>query len=150
MLGEGKSNVFYFGVFDGHGGDKCSSFLKDWLHDYIERSARTIHGLKKAGDGSTESVMTSDKMETLKQELIDEWKDTVGGYFKRFKPSFEGTNPESEVTTDGCIEASLVHSFLRADLDFITHKGPAFPTEEQATEPFSGGSTASVALISTP
>lgn len=25
----------YFGVFDGHGGDACSNFLKDNMHKYV-------------------------------------------------------------------------------------------------------------------
>ena len=35
----GDPQVFYFGVFDGHGGSECSEFLRDELHGYIERSA---------------------------------------------------------------------------------------------------------------
>lgn len=35
----------YFGVFDGHGGDYCSNFLKDNMHRYVipplSRSPRT-------------------------------------------------------------------------------------------------------------
>ena len=31
--------VFYFGVFDGHGGNECSDFLREELHSYIENSA---------------------------------------------------------------------------------------------------------------
>jgi protein phosphatase 2C family protein 2/3 len=26
----------YFGVFDGHGGDSCSNFLKDNMHKYVQ------------------------------------------------------------------------------------------------------------------
>ncbi|KAI9865534.1 MAG: hypothetical protein M1824_002274 [Vezdaea acicularis] len=36
----GDPQVFYFGVFDGHGGAECSSFLREELHNYIEESAR--------------------------------------------------------------------------------------------------------------
>ncbi|KEF54887.1 uncharacterized protein A1O9_09330 [Exophiala aquamarina CBS 119918] len=35
----GDPQVFYFGVFDGHGGAECSDFLRERLHDYIEKSA---------------------------------------------------------------------------------------------------------------
>ena len=46
--GEGKSaqgasgdpQVFYFGVFDGHGGTECSGFLRESLHSYIEELAK--------------------------------------------------------------------------------------------------------------
>lgn len=36
----GDPQVFYFGVFDGHGGSECSEFLRDQLHDYIEAAAK--------------------------------------------------------------------------------------------------------------
>ena len=31
-------NISYFGVFDGHGGDKCSKFLKANMHNYLLKS----------------------------------------------------------------------------------------------------------------
>ena len=31
-------NISYFGVFDGHGGDKCSKFLKENMHKYLLKS----------------------------------------------------------------------------------------------------------------
>lgn len=34
----GDPQVFYFGVFDGHGGSECSEFLKEKLHQYIEQT----------------------------------------------------------------------------------------------------------------
>ena len=30
-----KLKISYFGVFDGHGGDKCSIFLKDHMHKFL-------------------------------------------------------------------------------------------------------------------
>lgn len=35
----GDPQVFYFGVFDGHGGVECSDFLKDELHEYVQDAA---------------------------------------------------------------------------------------------------------------
>lgn len=35
----GDPQVFYFGVFDGHGGAECSGFLREKLHDYVEKAA---------------------------------------------------------------------------------------------------------------
>lgn len=32
----GDPQVFYFGIFDGHGGSECSEFLKERLHGYVE------------------------------------------------------------------------------------------------------------------
>ena len=36
----GDPQVFYFGVFDGHGGNECSGFLREQLHVYLEEAAR--------------------------------------------------------------------------------------------------------------
>jgi protein phosphatase PTC6 len=35
----GDPQVFYFGVFDGHGGAECSDYLREHLHEYIEKTA---------------------------------------------------------------------------------------------------------------
>ena len=35
----GDPQVFYFGVFDGHGGAKCAQFLHEKLHEYIENTS---------------------------------------------------------------------------------------------------------------
>lgn len=35
----GDPQIFYFAVFDGHGGSECSEFLRDELHGYIEETA---------------------------------------------------------------------------------------------------------------
>lgn len=36
----GDPQVFYFAVFDGHGGNECSDFLREQLHQYLEESTR--------------------------------------------------------------------------------------------------------------
>ncbi|KAB2577568.1 Protein phosphatase 2C manganese/magnesium aspartate binding site [Lasiodiplodia theobromae] len=36
----GDPQVFYFGIFDGHGGNECSDFLRERLHEYLEDSTR--------------------------------------------------------------------------------------------------------------
>ncbi|KAI9781575.1 MAG: hypothetical protein M1816_002248 [Peltula sp. TS41687] len=49
---DGDPQVFYFGIFDGHGGSECSKFLHDSLHAYIEMSAKELglrSTLKPAG-----------------------------------------------------------------------------------------------------
>lgn len=48
----GDPQVFYFGVFDGHGGGDCSRFLKDKLHEYIEEAAQ-IYELQSSLHGQT-------------------------------------------------------------------------------------------------
>jgi len=128
----GDPQVFYFGVFDGHGGDKCSIFLKEQLHKYIEDAVGKLgleSSLGKREERSVSSANTSVERdeenkpdtatpvtdnsqsasqpeaedseqnsssngpaqgspEALELDLITTWKDTVGGYFKRFRPDY--------------------------------------------------------------
>lgn len=218
----GDPQVFYFGVFDGHGGDKCSIWLKDHLHQYLENSAdafalqSTLKGKhSEAGPTSSQTQETNPKAaETIQKNLIDSWRETVGGYFRRFQPDYlptesggrgiplrastitksnnltdtpstrspdpEGTPP----TTPSSLESIFDYSFLRADLDFITASSSLQPSSKTKTpdptppnqppedsseaedededefslgrhthhsaQPFLGGSTCSIALISTP
>lgn len=232
----GDPQVFYFGVFDGHGGNECSDFLREELHGYVERTARTFElgsslkrdsGLMRgfgAGPGQEEAAKvemkskeeveksvdfkqrgvdadrkisspansptvegekplatTSNKPKAveLEQELVAQWKETVGGYFRRFKPQYFSSpaasvdDPSSD--TPISIETVLMHAFLKADLDFITAQARKPDSDNQSDKPlnaddilgepahlkqssnriggptrFLGGSTASVALISTP
>ncbi|KAL8711231.1 MAG: hypothetical protein Q9220_004376 [cf. Caloplaca sp. 1 TL-2023] len=268
--GEGKSadgasgdpQVFYFGVFDGHGGTECSGFLREKLHEYIEEasqqyglesslskktsqgkshkqdlepslpvseksgddSAATADGPDNAGStlraskdratafplsepgtkpaastGTSRSAQASssrgsaapEKVGTLQKSLIHSWRETVGGYFRRFSPSAFTLDPPT-------IDTVLCHAFLTADLSFITaqlrlsasdsdpvladspintsdivpyeRKASPPPTKPSSSSspshltktpqhalppntsrtPFKGGSTASIALISTP
>jgi protein phosphatase PTC6 len=237
----GDPQVFYFGVFDGHGGSECSAYLREHLHQYIECSAKkfdlrsslgkskTISDLPRASTdglstpspkdndalklpekipGSAEDAKTSTrgahqisqplhgvglaKAIDLERDLIARWKETVGGYFRRFKPVFFSLNSGGRGYPPGYdiaqqtrhsssardqkdelvgIETVVVHAFLQADFDFVTaqveeqedlvraeralnegeilgepHK-LATPEEKRA---FKGGSTCSIAMISTP
>ena len=54
----GDPQVFYFGVFDGHGGAECSDYLRESLHRYIEEAASAFQlksslqtASNKDGDG---------------------------------------------------------------------------------------------------
>lgn len=260
----GDPQIFYFGVFDGHGGTECSEFLRDELHGYIEDAAvqfglgsslrrdsqsgsanSSVSGGWVSGDEGTDARQHDDKKRgvdmkgpedvksrmnipepnqegrivgrkpptsepiesvdaqpvtadvpaalRLERELLSEYKDTVGGYFRRFKPahfsitksSLDSTSDPSADAgetpgTDVTIESVLTYAFLRADLDFITaqarkpdpddpklaespvnndevlgaphHVAPNSGRRHRIGGPtrFKGGSTASVALISTP
>ncbi len=206
----GDPQVFYFGVFDGHGGTECSGFLKEKLHEYIEDAAlkyelqSTLNGRTNNvfGDnrnnsepspaagrkdaraaeveegGSQTSTSTSKPSppdankktpeqlaSTLQSALMKSWRQTVGGYFRRFQPSFFNTpaTPPSAPTI-------LTHAFLSADLHFITTQlrlslsttdpvladaplnasDNLYSPSQLASPPFKGGSTCSIALISTP
>jgi protein phosphatase PTC6 len=214
----GDPQVFYFGVFDGHGGSECSEFLREELHEYIEnassqfdlksnlKSARKpLNNPQKAAIASIAKSQLADAMGLsssansgyvkggcddpqileLENTLIDQWKETVGGYFRRFKPQYFCTSAMeggSSKTAQGegfsqallSIEKVLMYAFLRADLDFVTaqatkpdpESGADLPLnhDEVLGEPsrqsrkgqiggptrFKGGSTASIAMISTP
>jgi protein phosphatase PTC6 len=264
----GDPQVFYFGVFDGHGGSECSEFLREKLHGYIEGGAREF-GLKstlqrrkgeitrfgqsslgepeaskdrdgaesvakadqKALDGvevkgedeagvtvepptkeggnaepaqapkveGDESVAQSTdlrKAEELERTIMKQWKELVGGYFRRFKPEFfslsaggqghileresvasKALDKDAEKQQQGSegigVETVLEYAFLRADYEFVyaqvnkdgvdnVRSDAAINQHEILGKPsrynqqiggptrFKGGSTCSVALISTP
>ncbi|MCJ1484042.1 hypothetical protein MMC06_004210 [Schaereria dolodes] len=238
----GDPQVFYFGVFDGHGGAECSGFLRESLHEYIEDAGdkfelvsslkgseeqtrkgnpksptgeeqvdRDTGWLAAAGRESLDSIRmkesfasdpSSTKLEenqvkgvpTAKEDpkppiagspplsqdantsrvtdlegsLIKSWCNTVGGYFRRFRPAALTISQGSDVS----ISTVLTYAFLRADLDFISaqaHKTDADLDLTLSDAPlnasdifdspsyqiggpkrFKGGSTCSLALISTP
>ncbi|KAI8932875.1 hypothetical protein NX059_010355 [Plenodomus lindquistii] len=258
----GDPQVFYFGVFDGHGGAECSGFLREQLHDYVEKAMQQFElksslqqsengnrpgGARAQDNGSrsdrvkkdkdsleaiqmhtppgTEPLKpptsgTNDKLplpgsksmegavdgvppvkqsdsirkaEELEQRLVKDWKELVGGYFRRFKPEFfsmsaggQGHPAEKEANsqrdsgdtavaaTDGIgIETVLEYAFLKADYDFVAAQvgkeeedpvraDKALNADDILGHPsrttkniggssrFKGGSTCSIALISTP
>ncbi|KAF2715721.1 protein phosphatase-like protein 2c [Pleomassaria siparia CBS 279.74] len=261
----GDPQVFYFGVFDGHGGNECSGFLREQLHTYLEgatklfelQSSLNVKGRsgwpsslderRDRSDGSetpatgkemlaavethtpagvdavkpptpgtndpppaagkdnkTEPVDSAPpvkqsdsirKAEELEGCLVKEWKELVGGYFRRFKPEYfsmsvggRGHGTEKDVITkqhalnssisddamEGIgIETVLEYAFLKADYDFVSaqvgkqEEDPvaadrAINDDDILGHPsrtgkhiggknrFKGGSTCSIALISTP
>lgn len=188
----GDPQIFYFGVFDGHGGDTCSHFLRDKLHAYVEDAA-TRFGLRSTLSPKDDQTSNSNP-EQLQQNLVREWKDTVGGYFRRFKPDhfsehsggkgmlltpsvikndrIDDASRASDKTRDttASIEQVLTYTFLQADLDFVKTQagsealslkeagdGPLDDNDEilgrhshHSNPSFLGGSTCSIALVSTP
>lgn len=230
----GDPQIFYFGVFDGHGGVQCSHFLRDELHGYIEEAAAELglqSSLRKknpwevprlprkpvtqqeafgninmrgpddvrqdiqlpsrddaAGpvnaprhgnplpSAKSVPVEVSDysKAVKLEQALVQEYKDSIGGYFRRFHPEHFDPSENGDHTIS--VESALAYAFLRADLDFVSaqarkvdpddlrvsdsplnndeilgqpHATPSGHDIGGSTR-FKGGSTASVVLISTP
>ncbi|RAQ65950.1 protein phosphatase 2C [Aspergillus flavus] len=195
----GDPQVFYFAVFDGHGGNECSTFLQHTLHEYIQDSAATFElqsSLKKNRDGhyskdtepSTGDLpilqdANSQRIGELEKHLVRDWRTLVGGYFKRFVPPHfshigKGARGEPKALSDlpegVTIEEVLEYAFLRTDLEFVSAQAAKQGDElENVGHPlyqdnilygrdrtpslhiggakrFKGGSTASVALISTP
>ncbi|KAK4575067.1 Protein phosphatase 2C 6 [Recurvomyces mirabilis] len=129
----GDPQVFYFGVFDGHGGSECSEFLRDRLHGYVEEAALLFgmeSSLKKESTNDADSldseggIMGEQDAEDLQRGLVSDWKETVGGYFKRFKPEYfpavsnRGSDETASTQNNSSIETVLTYAFLKADLDF--------------------------------
>lgn len=264
----GDPQVFYFGVYDGHGGSECSTFLREELHGYVEdamklfelESSLKIKGPRDRYIGWPSSMGNPDerptesqsaatgqeslnaiethtppgttplkppqtgldeelpiagadskaepldsaphvkqsesirKAEELERSLVKNWKELVGGYFRRFKPEYfslsaggQGHQMEKEVnskransdssvpdSTEGIgIETVLEYAFLKADYDFVSAQvgkqdedpvlaDRAINDDDILGHPsrsgkniggpkrFKGGSTCSIALISTP
>ena len=129
----GDPQVFFFGVFDGHGGAECSEFLRDRLHGYIEEAA-LLFGMESSlqpgksqntGVGDAEGgVMGEQDAESLQKSLVTTWGETVGGYFRRFKPEYFpalnnfANGSSSTKISHNSIETVLAYAFLKADLDF--------------------------------
>ena len=193
----GDPQVFYFGVFDGHGGTDCSGYLREKLHESIEETARkyelksTLNATTNKADNRAEKEAQPQKKEDddraeratgtdstscdpsiadrLQTALIKSWKETVGGYFRRFKPTYFSSDSKLTIAT------VLTYAFLQTDLSFLLaqlrltsdandlvasdrplnanddlHSPSLPPPPMQHKKPFRGGSTASIALISTP
>ncbi|KIW79300.1 hypothetical protein Z517_05912 [Fonsecaea pedrosoi CBS 271.37] len=243
----GDPQVFYFAVFDGHGGAECSDFLRESLHDYIEKSAKSFelksslkksdkkdtgeapilggldgdenqqregrkvldklevnkNGPKKGDDESTPKdnkpqpsdpplIQCANKrnIRQLEKELTRNWKELVGGYFRRFKPAYfsiyngyQRLGEESDALRQAgedvdcgvAIEEVMTYAFLKADYDFVAAQAAKnsesvdntraerplnegdilgephrFATHLGGPQRFRGGSTCSVAMVSTP
>ncbi|KAL1835406.1 hypothetical protein VTJ49DRAFT_6780 [Mycothermus thermophilus] len=186
--------VFYFAVFDGHGGSECADFLRDELHGYIEEAAAQFGLRSSLKKDEQQAINDQPDRETqpspgpldaarLESELLEEYKSTIGGYFRRWRPNYlsvtqptESDEPQPS-STPVTLESVLTYAFLRADLDFVTAQArkpdpddpfvsdnplnrdeilgaPHLPPSGHHTiggpGRFKGGSTASIALISTP
>ncbi|KAJ5581622.1 hypothetical protein N7535_000242 [Penicillium sp. DV-2018c] len=184
----GDPQVFYFGVFDGHGGTECSSFLREHLHEYIQNTACDVElrsslqrGVKALPATSALPAMQEGdrrKMGDLEKHLVQTWRQVVGGYFRRFQPShfaYHGTeSTDTSIANHVSVEEVVEYAFLRADLDFVSAQAAKRDDDlTQAERPlnddeilhrpsmsrspqiggrarFKGGSTGSVAMISTP
>lgn len=124
--------VFYFGVFDGHGGSECSDFLRDRLHSYIEEAALLFRLDASSGEEAT-SIIGEHDADHLQRTLVTSWKETVGGYFKRFRPDYFPAISDTAVSSNS-IETVLTYAFLKADLDFTTAQAQKQSEEASAKE----------------
>lgn len=149
----GDPQVFYFGVFDGHGGSECSEFLRDRLHGYIEESALlfgmqstlqsgSLNGTSAHDYDSEGGIMGEQDSEDLQKSLVSSWKETVGGYFKRFRPEYfpavakpgqSGTANSDQELASNSIETVLTYAFLKADLDFTAAQASKHSEQEKTS-----------------
>lgn len=109
----------------------------------------------------------------LEKDLVKAYASAIGGYFRRFSPEHFALRGEAGDESPVSVESSITYAFLRADLDFVSAQArKADPDNSDipvnndeilgvphatpsghgigGTLRFKGGSTASVALISTP
>lgn len=65
----GDPQVFYFGVFDGHGGAECSGYLREELHGYLERAAEQFK-LRSTlqSDTQKENPMPGEETDQMKEK----------------------------------------------------------------------------------
>ncbi|KAH7040222.1 phosphatase 2C-like domain-containing protein [Microdochium trichocladiopsis] len=131
-----------------------------------------------AGESPVPAKVSQAKALRLQKEIVDEYKKLIGGYYRRFSPKhFSVGKSEGDAETPVSIESVLTYAFLRADLDFVSaqarkpdpedpyvsdsalnsdeilgrpHHKPPSGTGIGGQTRFKGGSTGSVALISTP
>ncbi|TGZ79206.1 protein serine/threonine phosphatase 2C [Ascodesmis nigricans] len=162
------ASVFYYGVFDGHGGDTASLYLKDNLHTYIEQTSRLFNPtstpvpISPTNASLPEALKAHHKdRQKLQKDLLHDWKSTVGGYWRRVKIDFGLTGSKCNSSGSPTIPSVLMYSLLKLDLDFITNSRPFYlPPTVEGEEPtllsgdpkgvttFKGGSTSTIILIS--
>ena len=100
----GDPQVFYFGVFDGHGGAECSDFLRERLHSYVEKTAeefefRSSLQSKSGGRRPAEPGDLEDTEETKrrgKEALAAVDTDSAGTSNQREGKSGDGYSPGSQ------------------------------------------------------
>ncbi|KAK6540023.1 hypothetical protein TWF694_008856 [Orbilia ellipsospora] len=129
-----SNSVFFFGMYDGHGGDVCSKFLQQHLHDYLEATSKSF-GLQQPP--TPPKPISKLELQHLQGNLNDSWRQTVGGYFRRFKPDYDSAHDHLGNKVEKAkprnihepqpptFENLLAYSFLKADLDFISGEGLA-------------------------
>ncbi|EXJ93359.1 hypothetical protein A1O1_01751 [Capronia coronata CBS 617.96] len=84
----GDPQVFYFAIFDGHGGAECSDFLRERLHEYIENSANSFglrSSLRRHDQGKEGVAQALDENDVEQQEQAKAVLDSVK--FRKDEPS---------------------------------------------------------------
>lgn len=127
-----EKSVFNFNIFDGHGGDQCSTFLQKNLSQGIEDATE----------------LSIDENVEARDELTKLYRNNIGGYWKRWYKhradnfakmnKAENTINLSKIeNTEDDYKLRLPLSFLKVDYDFF------------GQEDNSSGSTCTSAFIET-
>uniref|UniRef100_A0A0B7K528 PPM-type phosphatase domain-containing protein n=1 Tax=Bionectria ochroleuca TaxID=29856 RepID=A0A0B7K528_BIOOC len=140
-------------------------------HTHFPRHGKSMEGASSPPLDVRDSV----KALKLQRDLVAQYKRTIGGYFRRFSPEYFNLAADADETAAVPIETVLSYAFLRADLDFVAAQAQKPDPDDlrvsdvplnddeilgspHATPSghgiggntrFKGGSTASIALIST-
>ncbi|KAF2816053.1 protein phosphatase 2c [Mytilinidion resinicola] len=113
----GDPQVFYFGVFDGHGGIECSDFLREQLHQYIERGAKLFElesSLRRKGKPERYMGWPSSLGESGRDSLEAVDTYTAPGT-EPVKPPKAGTNEQPPSGTDAATPPEDARSVKQSD-----------------------------------
>lgn len=134
----GDPQVFYFGVFDGHGGTECSGFLREKLHEHIESTAQK-YGLESTLNGKTSAA---GKLSRLKKSIeVDKDHELTSGTKRSEQPSKSSptTPPISETTPQQLssnLQTELMNSWRKAVGGYFRRfQPPAFKPSPTPTLP---------------
>lgn len=139
----GDPQVFYFGVFDGHGGAECSGYLREELHHYLEKTAEefklqsTLHTKKKeeeplAGEENEQlKKKGKEKLDSIQIAGKDDVPDKVAsGYQDDEQPPFmKSATPvkqEAEQEKIKSLEKTLVQNWKKLVGGYFRRFKPAY------------------------
>ncbi|MCJ1470847.1 hypothetical protein MMC07_009494 [Pseudocyphellaria aurata] len=134
----GDPQVFYFGVFDGHGGTECSGFLREKLHEYIENAAQ-LYGLESSlgkrtnalggGESSLQSASAKEKGSEITTEST---KDGAESCFKTLTPSAKASLNDTKQTPEqvaSILQSALMKSWQKTVGGYFRRFRPPFFTD---------------------
>jgi protein phosphatase PTC6 len=128
----GDPQVFYFGVFDGHGGDRCSIWLREKLHWYLEESAAKF-GLESTLPGKRRRVIRreggGEKLAGADDPAADIGKDDSSQTHFELAEVDHTTPPEGEEDA-GALQQDLVQQWGHTVGGYFRRFKPDYFAEE--------------------
>lgn len=131
----GDPQVFYFGVFDGHGGAECSGFLREELHGYLERAAEQF-GLQSSlrtdpkktepepGDqGERVQKIGKQKVDSIQIAGKDDVPDKVAANHKDGAPSVKQDTDQTNIHS---LEKELIQNWKKLVGGYFRRFKPAY------------------------